>query len=200
MRLEIGKDEKDWVERVWTWVHSHVQPGQRVFMPAGGTPSPVYRHWAQTPSTLLRSLRFIQIDDILTGPQRGTFKKFFADEMGSYLSQFEWIENADRVADVAILGVGVNGHVAFHEPGLPRDFYGGCVSLSAETMSYLGLAVPTWGITYGASSFLRCRKILVLARGERKKKIMLQAATDKTLPIGWIMEHRDVTLISDFDF
>lgn len=200
MRLEIGKDEKEWTDRVWTWVHSHIQKNQRVFVPAGNTPAPMYRQWVRTPSDLLTSLKFVQIDDILSGPQRGTFKKFFVDEMNPYLGQFEWIENADRKADVAILGVGLNGHVAFHEPGLPRHFHGGCVSLSAQTMSYLNLTPPTWGITYGAAAFLNCSKILVLARGDRKKQIMKQAATDKTLPIGWIMEHHDVTLISDFDF
>ena len=200
MRSEIGKDESDWVDRVWTWVHAHVKPGQRVFVPAGGTPSPMYRQWVKQPSDLLKSLRFVQIDDIVNGPQRGAFKQFFHDEMNPYLDQFEWIEDADQRADVAILGVGVNGHVAFHEPGLPRSFFGGCVALSAETRGYLNLSDPTWGLTYGAASFIQCQKILVLARGERKKKIMQQALSDKTLPISWIIEHRDVTLISDFDF
>jgi 6-phosphogluconolactonase/glucosamine-6-phosphate isomerase/deaminase len=200
MRIEIGKDENDWVDRIWTWVHSQVKSQARVFVPAGGTPTPLYRQWVKKPSEHLKSLRLIQIDDILTGPQRGTFKQFFAAEMAPYLDQFEWIDRADRTADVAILGVGVNGHVAFHEPGFPRQFYSGCVPLSSETKSYLNLTEPTWGITYGAASFLQCQKILVLARGERKKKIMQQAALDKSLPIGWIMEHRDVTLISDFDF
>ncbi len=200
MRIEIGKDENDWVDRIWTWVHSQVKPQARVFVPAGGTPTPLYRQWVKKPSEHLKSLSLIQIDDILNGPQRGTFKQFFAAEMAPYLDQFEWIDRADRAADVAILGVGVNGHVAFHEPGLPRQFYSGCVPLSSETKAYLNLTEPTWGITYGAASFLQCQKILVLARGERKKKIMQQAALDKSLPIGWIMEHRDVTLISDFDF
>ncbi len=200
MRIEIGKDENDWIEKVWAWVHSQTLKGQRVFLPAGGTPSPAFARWTAKPSAHLKSLRFVQIDDILNGPMRGHFRQFFEKELTQYLAQFEWIDKADQTADVAILGVGVNGHVAFHEPGLPRDFYSGCVNLSAETLSYLKLPSPTWGITYGVGAFLNCKKILVLARGDRKKAIMKQAAKDKTLPIGWIMEHHDVTLISDFDF
>jgi 6-phosphogluconolactonase/glucosamine-6-phosphate isomerase/deaminase len=200
MRIQVGKDDKAWVEQIWFWVHSQVAPGQRVFVPAGNTPIAAYQRWSETPSELLRSLRFVQIDEVLTGPQRGVFKRFFIDHLAPFAAQFEWIENADRGADVAILGVGANGHVAFHEPQLPLDFHSGCVALSPETLRHLQLSQPTWGVTYGASAFLRCQRVLILARGEQKKAVMKKAIRDKSLPIGWLMEHRDVTLISDFEF
>lgn len=199
MRIQVSKDENSWVEQIWFWVHSQIGTGQRVFIPAGNTPLAAYRRWTATPSDLLRSLRFVQIDDILNGPQQGTFKKFFAAELKPFLSQFEWIDHADAGADVAILGVGVNGHVAFHEPHLPANFCSGCVALTSETRQYLELPQPTWGITYGAGSFLRCKKILLLARGEVKQRVLRQAQHDQSLPVGWIMRHPDVTLISDFE-
>jgi len=200
MQIQIGKDETSWTAAAWTWVNQNVHPGARVFLPAGNTPRPLYRRWTEEPSPLLRSLRLVQIDDILTGPSRGTFCHFFKEELAPYLNQFEFINEADRGADYAILGVGLNGHVAFHEPGVRREFYSGCLPLSERTHQYLSLEPTTWGVTYGAAAFLNCRKILVLARGEQKRQVLRAAARDHSLPIGWILEHPDVTVVSDLEF
>ena len=199
MRVLIGKDENDWVKMAWTWLHQEVAPGQRVFVPAGGTPQPLYRRWTVEPTSLLRSLKLMQLDEIISGPQKGHFRKFFEKEIPGYLKQMEWIDRADSVADGSILGVGVNGHVAFHEPGLPRHFCGGCVSLSQETRDYLHLIEPTWGLTYGVSTFARSKKILVMVKGARKQAIMKRALTKRDLPISWILDHPNVTVISDFE-
>lgn len=198
MRLQVCKDDHEWVDAAWTWLHSEVKTGQRVFVPAGGTPTPLYRRWVKDPSAFLHSLRLIQIDEIINGPQRGTFRRFLETEMSPFISQMEFITNADQAADAAILGVGVNGHVAFHEPQLPKNFNGGCVRLSCETLEYLHLDDPTWGVTYGVGSFLQCKNILVMAKGERKQRIIKQALAKKDLPISWILEHPKVTLLTDF--
>lgn len=183
----------------WTWVNENLAPGQRLFLPAGGTPQSLYHRWSQDPSPLLRSLTFLQVDEILTGPKQNYFRHFFEREMEPFLSQFEWIQNADRTADAAILGVGINGHVAFHEPHLPRDFRGGCVLLSPETLKYLELTDPTWGITYGVGTFKKTQKILVLARGEAKQRVLRCAQKRKDLPVSWILDHPGVTLLTDFE-
>lgn len=200
MQRRVGKDENEMIRLAWTWLHEEVHVGARVFVPAGGTPQPLYRRWCAEPTALLKSLRLVQIDDILNGPEKGAFARFLREELNPFVSQVEWIENADRTADYAILGVGVNGHVAFHEPGLPRNFSGGCVRLSSETLNYLSLKDPTWGVTYGAAAFLKARKILVMAKGPRKQAILKRAAAgEKTLPITWILEHPNCTLITDFE-
>ncbi len=199
MRLQICKDESEWLDASWDWLHSEVKTSQRLFVPAGGTPSPLFRRWSEHPSSFLHSLQLVQIDEILHGHKSGIFRQFLETELAPFHSQMEFISNADRGADAAILGVGINGHVAFHEPGLPRDFTGGCVRLSAETLDYLHLQDPTWGVTYGVGSFLRCERILVLAKGERKRRILKLALGGAELPISWILEHPKVTLITDFE-
>ncbi len=199
MQHLIGKDTNEWVDLAWNWVHKEVAPGSRVFVPAGGTPQPIYASWRERTSRLLPTLKLVQIDDIATGPKSGLFKKFLIEELPSLVGNMEFIDNADKRADVSILGVGVNGHVAFHEPDLPEQFYAGCVPLTDETLKYLDLAEPTWGITYGASSFLAAKKILVLAKGERKRAILMEALKpSSTLPVAQILRHLEVTLISDF--
>jgi len=195
----IGKEQSDWVGAAWHWLHTEIKPGQRVFIPAGGTPTQLYRRLVREPSTLWKTLRLIQLDEIISGPKAGIFRRFFETELAPFQSQMEWIDRADQRADIAILGVGVNGHVAFHEPGLPRDFTSGCVRLAPETRSYLELQDPTWGLTYGVGTFLQAEKILVLAQGPAKKEVLKRALRDRNLPISWIMEHPKVTLISDFE-
>lgn len=199
MQLQIGKDEKNWVDLAWQWLHTEIKPGQSVFMPAGGTPQALYRRCTQEPTELLRSLKMLQLDEIITGPLKGCFRKFLETELAPFKSQMQWITNGDQTADVSILGVGINGHVAFHEPFLPKGFRSGCVMLSDEIQRYLELKDPTWGLTYGVDTFLRSKKILVLARGEKKRKILTQAIRDGNLPISWILEHPNVTLITDFN-
>ena len=184
MRLQICKDENEWVSAAWNWLHSELKTGQRLFVPAGGTPTPLYQRWRRENSPLLKSLKLVQIDEIINGPKRGTFRRFFEAEMGPYLDQFELIGQADKTADAAILGVGVNGHVAFHEPHIPRHFAGGCVRLSCETLEYLHLEDPTWGVTYGVGAFSQCRSVLVLAQGENKQRILKKALAQKNLQIG----------------
>lgn len=199
MRLVVCKDDSDWVQAGWDWLHQDVKTGQRLFVPAGGTPTPLYRRFRQDPSSLLRSLTLVQIDEILTGPKRGTFRRFFETEMNPFLAQIEMIEDADRPADAAILGVGVNGHVAFHEPQLPRHFNGGCVRLSCETLEYLHLEDPTWGVTYGVGAFIKSKSILVMAKGENKARVLRRALKGDALPITWILDHPNVTLVTNFE-
>ncbi len=197
MQTEIGKDESDWVSLAWTWVNDNVGPGSSVYVPAGNTPRPLYQRWVSEPTKLLQSLKLLQIDDVLTGPKQGLFRQFFKTELPSFVGQFEWIDQADQVADIAILGVGLNGHVAFHEPGVDRQFFSGCIPLSNQTRVSLKLEEETWGVTYGVAAFLRCKKILVLARGPEKKAILSRAKTDQSLPIAWILQHPEVTVITD---
>ena len=199
MRVQIGKDEREWTELAWTWLHAEVKPGQRVFVPAGGTPLPLYRRCVAEPTPLLRSLRMLQLDEIITGPLKGHFRRFLEKEMAPFVPQMEWITTGEARADVSILGVGINGHVAFHEPFLPAGFTSGCVRLSPEIQSYLELRDPTWGLTYGVGTFLRSEKILVLARGAKKREVLKLALGGMDLPIRHILRHPNVTLITDFE-
>lgn len=199
MRKLVGKEEHAWTDLAWTWLHTEVQMGDRVFMPAGNTPLSLYKRCVAEPTPLLKSLHMMQLDEIISGPMTGHFRQFLEKEMAPYTKQMEWITNGSGHADAAILGVGINGHVAFHEPFLPKGFSSGCVQLSPEIQKYLELKETTWGLTYGVGTFLRAKKILVLARGESKRKILLQAIKDRNLPISWILEHPHVTLITDFE-
>lgn len=169
-----------------------------IFVPAGQTPVPVYAHWKKVAPEFLSTLAFLQIDDILTGPQQGLFAGFLREHLSPFQKQIKFIESANETADLCLLGLGLNGHVAFHEPEIAPGFFSGCVPLSAKTQKTLGVAPGTWGITYGAGAFMRSKSILFMVSGASKRDILKRLlAQDQTLPASWLLMHPDVTIVAD---
>ncbi len=200
MTLLIAEDATDLSRQASKWLENQVltKRATSAFLPAGKTPEALYKFWETTRPEWLGRLAFRQIDDVLSGPQAGVFREFFEAHLPSYQSQISWIERADQTADVAILGLGLNGHIAFHEPHLPQNFYGGCVQLSDVTCKTLSLSPGTWGLTYGASAFMSCKSILMIASGESKCDVVKKLlARSKDLPATSLLEHPDITLIAD---
>ncbi|HEX9302968.1 MAG TPA: glucosamine-6-phosphate deaminase, partial [Thermoanaerobaculia bacterium] len=82
-------------------------------------------------------------------------------------------------ADVAFVGVGVNGHVAYLEPGRWLPPRASLVRLSASTRR--GLAAdgvrpaPREALTVGIETLLSSRKILLVASGARKARAVAAA-------------------------
>ena len=171
-----------------------------MFLPAGNTPLPLYHLWEVERPAFLEKCQFVQIDDVLTGRGRGQFRAFFEKELPSAVPRFHWIDRADEGAEIALLGLGLNGHIAFHEPGLGDEFYSGCVKLSATTCNALGSEQGTWGVTYGAGAFHACRAIAILVTGASKKEVLAKLLNrDRTLPASGLLAHADITVIADRD-
>lgn len=114
--------------------------------------------------------------------------------------------------DLAILGVGLNGHLGFNEPG---------TALTAQT-HVAELAPDTWrrnfpelaqrhsgtsaerpfgrAFTMGIATILRARRILVIAAGEAKREAVRSALTGPVTtlnPASFLQLHRDVTVLLD---
>lgn len=204
MWLEICKDQSDWLNFANEWLSSNIInfKANSLYVPAGETPRPLYGHWEQHKPSFLKNIRFVQIDDVATGPQKNLFKTFFLKELPSYQKQFSFFENGEDQAQLALLGLGLNGHVAFHEPGIPQHFYSGCVRLSETTIFNLNLKQKnTWGKTYGVNAFMKTKAILFLVRGENKRQILqkLLDPQNKSLPASALIEHGNCTVLCDFD-
>jgi glucosamine-6-phosphate deaminase len=172
-----------------------------IFLPAGSTPIPLYRLWESNRPAYLKNRRLLQIDDVLTGRHRFMFRRFFETNLSSYIDQFVPIESGNDMAQLAILGFGLNGHVAFHEPGLPAEFYSGCVRLSSESRATLKLEDGAWGVTYGLGAFLATKSVLMMVSGAKKKKMFRRfMAEADTFPATFLKRHRDLTVVTDFDW
>jgi glucosamine-6-phosphate deaminase len=78
--------------------------------------------------------------------------------------------------DVALLGIGTNGHLAFNEPGSSQDSVTRWTELSeasrAAARDCWAEQTPTWGLTLGLSELLAARTVVVLANGAHKAAVV----------------------------
>jgi len=184
------------------WLKSAVDEvgAKSVYLPAGSTPIPLYSFWEKNHPDFLSKLSFVQVDDILVDSHRDYFKNFFIEHLPSYQNQFFWVEDGPKRADLAILGLGVNGHVAFHEPGVSEAMNWSCVKLDDQTCKNLGLPHSSWGVTHGLGHFLAAKKVAIIATGKSKQQMVEKVLKfDKSIPAGWCAGHADFTLIADQD-
>ena len=108
--------------------------------------------------------------------------------------------------DLQVLGIGRTGHVGFNEPGSTRDSRTRLVTLDRLTRrdaarDFLGEAnVPRHAITMGVGTILDARRVVLLAWGESKAKVVADAIeqppTD-SLPASFLQGHADVRFLID---
>ena len=200
MELKVCKGAEQVALETGALVSRLVSGGARtIYVPAGRTPEPLYQLWEKDRPSWLASAKLIQIDDILTGQRRGQFRRFFEEALPTYKNRIEFIggDNCTQ-ADVALLGLGLNGHVGFHEPGLPASLFMGCVRLSPATCGLLELEQGTWGISYGLGAFMKCRAVVMMVTGKSKRGILHQLINNLgEFPALQLKDHNQFTLIAD---
>ncbi|MBI2773775.1 MAG: glucosamine-6-phosphate deaminase [Chloroflexi bacterium] len=108
--------------------------------------------------------------------------------------------------DVAILGIGTNGHLGFNEPPSDATAPTRVVQLADETIEsnarYWGgrERVPTRGITAGMRVILAARRIVVVVTGPLKSEILHRALEDEVtadLPASWLRTVPNVRVYCD---
>lgn len=107
--------------------------------------------------------------------------------------------------DLAILGIGRNGHIGFNEPGSAWDSKTRPLDLSDSTLlqnksAQRDAPLIKRAITMGIRSIMNSRRILLVASGAEKMRIM-KAAVDgpitKEVPASILQLHPDLTVIVD---
>ena len=180
------------------------KPGCRMALPAGATPLPLYRELVRRhreEGLSLAGVTVFGLDEYLgTGPDDPrSFASFFRRELLDHVDVAEANIHlldgstddprracrlhearllADDGLDLAVVGIGGNGHLAFNEPApaLVSDTH--VATLSLETRDRLGPEFKELaeGLSMGLGSILRARCILLLATGEGKADILARLA------------------------
>ena len=105
--------------------------------------------------------------------------------------------------DLALLGLGTNGHVAFNEPGSTRTSAARVCSLAEPTRTALGAtfeAPPTHGLTLGLAELFDCARLALLATGAGKAGVLaacLDGPPRPELPASLLTAHRAFHVIAD---
>ena len=106
-----------------------------------------------------------------------------------------------------LLGLGLNGHVAFNEPPCSADAPCRVVALSSATRERNASAfggdpaqVPRQAITLGLAEILAARRILLVVTGPEKRgalRRLLKEPMSPALPASWLHNHAMVQVIAD---
>jgi glucosamine-6-phosphate deaminase len=108
--------------------------------------------------------------------------------------------------DLQILGIGRNGHIGFNEPGSAIDSPTRSITLAYTTLKdaasdfYGENNVPQRAITIGVATILKAKRILLLALGEGKSKIIKQAIEGEVsslIPASFLQMHTNTIAILD---
>ncbi|KAJ49512.1 glucosamine-6-phosphate deaminase [Clostridium tetanomorphum] len=108
--------------------------------------------------------------------------------------------------DLQILGIGVNGHIGFNEPGIDFEAETHFVNLDEKTIKSNSRffnsieEVPTKAISMGIKTIINSKRIVLLACGESKAEAIFRTMKGKInpkTPASILQLHSDVTLIID---
>lgn len=108
--------------------------------------------------------------------------------------------------DLQILGIGVNGHIGFNEPG--SGIYSKTRLVTLDNSTRMANAyefgnmseVPRMAITMGISTILKSKKIILMAWGQTKAPVIQKAVElDDTeeIPASLLQNHDDCTFVVD---
>ena len=108
--------------------------------------------------------------------------------------------------DLQILGIGQNGHIGFNEPSATLNSYTHITDLTQNTIEANSRffnsidEVPTKALTMGIATIMRANRILLLASGKEKARVV-QALKGNMIapeiPATILAAHNNVTVIAD---
>lgn len=128
------------------------------------------------------------------------------NDPGRECARYEMLIRKAGGIDLAVLGIGKNGHIAFNEPGTSWNSLTHVAELSSETReceaaAFGGLErVPKRAITMGIKTIMQARAILLLASGAEKAEILAQALHGSVsihVPASILQLHPNLTVMVD---
>lgn len=127
------------------------------------------------------------------------------DDLAAVCAGYEREVRAAGGLDLALLGLGPNGHLGFNEPPSDPTSRTRTVDLSAASLesneSYWGRGrVPSRAITAGMDVLLGARRVVLVVTGERKREILHRTVDDPptpSVPASFLQHHPAVQVIAD---
>lgn len=131
-----------------------------------------------------------------------------ADNLEEECQYYERLIKEAGKIDLQVLGLGLNGHIGFNEPGTPFDKRTHVVELDQSTREANARFfnqmddVPTQALTMGIGTIMEASEILLLVQGEKKAEILkevMNGEITEEVPASILQRHPRVTLITDID-
>lgn len=230
MTLElVVRSSDEWVRAATEAIRTTLtdRPNPLVCLATGHTPGPVYEQLASSAHVEIAAWSVVLLDEFVLPPTSAArcdamLERDFLRYLPIQPQVFGWDTGVDdidtecermesliarRGLDLAVVGVGVNGHVGFNEPGSADSSRSRVVSLAPETRqaaveSYRAEVVPTMGVTLGIETLLSADRIIVLLSGSHKASIaaaMVDGPRTPDVPASLLMAHPACSVIIDDD-
>ena len=128
------------------------------------------------------------------------------EHIKDYCLQYEKLIKDAGGIDLQILGIGINGHIGFNEPGSGMYSKTRLTTLDnttriANTYEFTNISeVPRLAVTMGISTILKSKKIILMAWGSAKAPVIKKAVEDddtEQVPASLLQNHDDVTFVVD---
>lgn len=228
MRLIPAVDSDAFAESAAAFVVDRAakSPPLNLAIPTGRTPLGLYRRLraeAKAGRFTLGNASVFMLDEYVDLPRypKGSFVEFLREQLGSLVFNPHTVFNpltpgdasrpldydtrldAAGGLDLAILGVGRNGHIGFNEPGSLDAQRTHVVRLAADTLTANFADVvesqrPSLAITVGLADLLAARSVLVLIAGANKASVaaaMQSGIRVEDLPVTHLLGHPDLTVV-----
>jgi glucosamine-6-phosphate deaminase len=199
------------------------KPDSRLGLPTGRTPTDTYRvlsRWTKEGDIDWAHVKTFGLDEYYGVEESTSFRHYLETNLYRNInlpaeSRFSPIFNDDYDVliaregglDLAILGIGPNGHIAFNEPGTPLQSYTHSIWLSESTRQanaeFFKGEPPTNAVTMGIQTILNSRKIILMASGKSKKEILQRALRGEVtpeVPASFLQLHKDLVVMTDFEY
>lgn len=133
----------------------------------------------------------------------GTLPK---EKVKQYTAEYERRIEAAGGIDLQILGIGTNGHIGFNEPGSTLNSHTRLVTLDhntrqANAFEFSNISqVPRLAITMGLSTIFKAKRIVLLAWGTHKAKIVrrsVEGHSSDQVPASLLQQHPDCKFVID---
>ncbi|WP_277586129.1 6-phosphogluconolactonase [Psychrobacillus antarcticus] len=226
LNLEVWEDRDALYNRALEIFSSELKNGATTFgLATGGTTIPLYEKMRNS-SLDFSHCTSVNLDEYVGIPQghSQSYYTFMQQHLfeakpfnTTYIPNGE-AENVDAEAkryedllksltvDMQLLGVGVNGHIGFNEPGTSFQSETDVVELTVSTRSANARffdtmdEVPKQAITMGIASIMRANYILLIAVGEEKRpaiEALIKGDITEDIPVTRLCNHPNVIVLTD---
>ena len=223
----VSRYAADWID------HEITQRGDALVAAASGaTPTRAYQLLAERyreQAQRFRRLRIVKLDEWgglamddpascesylrkhLVDPLEISDERYLAFESNPVDPEVEcrrvaWQLDEQGPIDICVLGLGVNGHVGFNEPGGALNPFPHVATLSPTTLGHPMLddvqGKVACGLTLGMANILQARHVLLLVHGKHKRAALQELMTRKIstqFPASLLWLHANAICLCDRD-
>ena len=139
------------------------------------------------------------------GPSQCHLFNGMANDLQNECLEMDKLINDKGGIDIMIVGIGMNGHIGFNEPGTPFNSLSHVAELEEITRSvgqkyFDGPVMLTKGITIGLGHLMNAKKVFLLANGANKTEVIkktIEGPITESFPASIMQQHADGVVIID---